>query len=151
MRTNTTNFARELRGADNATERALWSVLKGRSLGNYRFTRQFAVGPYFADFACRSKMLVIELDGSQHHAAAAYDARRDAYFLACGYSVLRLPSGSVLRNLSGICDLVLAILDGRMETSVEAHDMKFLRSDMPAVRRGFSSRSARRTGSAEES
>jgi very-short-patch-repair endonuclease len=144
MRRDTTTFARSLRVADNAAERALWSALKARKLEGYKFTRQFPVGPYFADFACRAQMLVIELDGSQHQDAVAYDDARDQYFLDSGYSVLRLVSGSALRNLSGLCDTILAVLENRIDGAINAPDMMFRRSDKPAVRRGFTSRNALR-------
>ena len=48
-----TNRARSLRKADNDAEQALWSALKNRQLNGAKFTRQFPIGPYFADFACR--------------------------------------------------------------------------------------------------
>jgi len=31
-----------------------------------KFRRQHPIGPYFADFVCASKGLVIEIDGDQH-------------------------------------------------------------------------------------
>jgi very-short-patch-repair endonuclease len=70
-----------LRSTPNAAEQALWSALKARQLAGHKFTRQFPIGPYVADFACREAFLVIELDGSQHQDNADYDQRRDVYML----------------------------------------------------------------------
>jgi very-short-patch-repair endonuclease len=58
--------ARELRSTLNPAELSLWSVLKARQLGGWKFTRQMPIGPYFADFVCRERCVVIEVDGSQH-------------------------------------------------------------------------------------
>jgi very-short-patch-repair endonuclease len=137
-----THRARKLRTTPNAAEQALWSTLKSRQLDDHKFTRQFPLGPYFADFACREHFLVVELDGSQHQDNTEYDHERDQYMLQSGYSVLRVPSASALNNLSGLCDTILAVLEGRMEDHVEAPDMKFMRSNATPSRRGFSSRSS---------
>jgi very-short-patch-repair endonuclease len=66
----TTRRARLLRKADNDAEKALWSTLQNRQLNGAKFTRQFSIGPYFADFACREEHLVVELDGSQNYREA---------------------------------------------------------------------------------
>ncbi|TIP32026.1 MAG: DUF559 domain-containing protein, partial [Mesorhizobium sp.] len=70
--------ARELRHGDNQAEAILWNELKARKLGGYKFVCQMPIGPYFADFACRSQKLIVELDGSQH-AESSYDRRRDEF------------------------------------------------------------------------
>ncbi len=123
----TTLQARELRQTANPAEQALWSVLRGRQLGGYKFTRQFPVGPYFADFCCREKWLLVEVDGSQH-IDCDYDRRRDAFLLDEGYSVFRVPSSSVLRERETVCCSILAAIEGRIEDFVEAADLRFKRS-----------------------
>jgi very-short-patch-repair endonuclease len=123
----TTLRARELRQTANPAEVCLWNALKGRQLGGYKFTRQFPIGPYFADFACRQYWLLIEVDGSQHF-QSEYDQRRDAFLLEEGYSILRVPGGSVLREREAVCDSILAALEGRMEDFVEASDLRFRKS-----------------------
>lgn len=114
----TTERARELRQRANPAEQALWAVLKARRLGSYKFTRQYPVGPYFADFACREKFFIIEVDGSQHQ-NNAHDRKRDEFLLREGYSVFRVPSGTVLADRAVVCDSILAALEGRMEDFVE--------------------------------
>jgi very-short-patch-repair endonuclease len=61
-----TDRARRLRRTDNDAETKLWSQLRDRRLGGHKFVRQVPIGNYFADFACRDCMLVVEVDGSQH-------------------------------------------------------------------------------------
>lgn len=104
---------------------ALWAVLKGRQLEGYKFTRQFPVGPYFAGFACRHRFLLIELDGSQH-IDSIHDEGRDAWLRSEGYSILRFPGNSVLNNRVAVCDTILAVLEGRVDGPVEAHDVRYL-------------------------
>jgi very-short-patch-repair endonuclease len=119
--------ARELRQTATTAEICLWNALKNRQLGDYKFTRQYPVGSYFADFACRQRYLLIELDGAQHF-ENEYDQRRDAYLLDEGYSILRIPSADVLKNRDQVCATILATLEGRIEDFVNAHDLKFTRS-----------------------
>ncbi|RVL14378.1 endonuclease domain-containing protein, partial [Sinorhizobium meliloti] len=69
-----TERARGLRQSDNDAEALLWSELRDRRLNGFKFVRQVAVGPYFADFACRDERLVVEVDGSQHQIGSG-DAR----------------------------------------------------------------------------
>jgi very-short-patch-repair endonuclease len=123
----TTLRARELRQTANPGEQCLWAALKQRQLAGYKFTRQFPIGPYFADFACREKLLLIELDGGQH-SESFYDRRRDGYLFDEGYTVLRVPSASVLMNREAVCETILAALEGRLEDTIDAPDLKFVRS-----------------------
>jgi len=121
----TNRRARSLRDGDNMAEALLWNELKGRKLGGYKFVRQFPVGPYFADFLCREKRLVIEVDGSQH-AGSHYDERRDEFMRNKGYSVIRVWNGDVVRERESVCATVLAALDGRLEEDISAVDLKFI-------------------------
>lgn len=134
--------ARELRLTLKPAEISLWSVLKARQLGGWKFTRQMPIGPYFADFVCRERCVVIEVDGSQHLERASYDRTRDEYMIAAGYSVYRVPSGSVLNDRVAVRDSILAVLENRIEDFVEAPDLRFTRSFAKPVRRGLKSRSA---------
>lgn len=83
------------------SERRLWQALRRDQLG-VKFRRQHPLGPYIADFACLAPRLVVELDGSQHAAQSAHDSRRDAFFRAQGFAVLRFHTHEPLRNLEGV-------------------------------------------------
>ena len=98
-----------------------------KRLCGHRFVRQFPIGPYFADFVCRSQKLVIEVDGSQH-AGSAYDRGRDEYMRRAGYSVLRVWNFDALRHITSVCETILAALDGRLCEDVESHEMRFVYS-----------------------
>ena len=103
----------------------LWLELKNRKLGGYRFTRQLPIGPYFADFACRERWLVVEVDGSQH-ADNTYDRRRDEFMRTQGYSILRFWNTDVLKHRASVCETILAALDGRLAENVNAFDLRFV-------------------------
>jgi very-short-patch-repair endonuclease len=60
------DFAKQLRNNATTPERRLWSRLRGRQLGGFRFRRQRPIGNYVCDFVCLSEAVVVELDGSQH-------------------------------------------------------------------------------------
>ena len=113
--------ARALRRAATPTERLLWGMLRDRRLGGHKFVRQCPIGHYFADFACREAMLVVELDGSQH-IENPHDARRDAFMLARGYSVLRFWNDAARIDAESIRETILATLKGDGVTFVGPDD-----------------------------
>ena len=119
-----TERARSLRKADNDAEKALWSELKGRQSNGAKFTRQFPIGPYFADFACRESRLVIELDGSQH-IDSEYDRRRDNFMVEAGWSVLRFWNIDALIEREAVISTIMAALERRLDP-VEAPDLRFV-------------------------
>ena len=121
----TTTRARALRQAGNDTEAMMWSALKAKRLGGYKFVRQFPIGPYFADFLCRKHRLVVEIDGSQH-VDNAYDRARDEYMRDAGFSVIRFWSADALRQRSAVCETILAALDGRLSENVVASDLRYV-------------------------
>jgi len=57
--------ARDLRRSGNQAEQAMWELLCTRPLGGARFRRMEPIGPFLAAFACRTKKLVIEIDGEE--------------------------------------------------------------------------------------
>lgn len=119
-----TSRARLLRKADNDAEALLWSELRGRRLNGFKFVRQFPIGRYFADFACRDSNLVVAVDGSQH-VGSDHDRRRDAFMNAQGSSVARFWSSNVLADLVPVLEMIVAILDGRLVDPVDATDFRY--------------------------
>src|SRR5688572_14371459 len=101
--------ARSLRRNETDTEGRFWEIVRDRRLGGHKFVRQFPVGPYFADFACRAARLIVELDGSQHDGSTT-DVVRTAYLKAQGYSVLRFWNGDVLHNRDIVVEIIAAVL-----------------------------------------
>src|SRR5262245_34450263 len=124
-RPSTTARARELRDAGNIAEAKLWNELKDRKLAGYKFVRQLPVGPFFADFMCRRKRLVVEIDGGQHAESDA-DCRRDEFMRARGISVIRFWNTDVLKSLTEVCETILADLEGRYTEDVMAVDLRYI-------------------------
>jgi very-short-patch-repair endonuclease len=106
----------------------LWLELKRRRLGGYKFTRQLPIGPCFADFACREKWLVVEIDGSQHAESGEYDRHRDEFMRSEGYSILRFWNVDVLKERTAVCETILAALDGHLAEDVVAYDLRYVHS-----------------------
>ncbi|WP_072342624.1 endonuclease domain-containing protein [Devosia enhydra] len=100
-----TQRARALRSWMTDAEARLWFHLRNRRLGGWKFVRQLPIGPYFADFACRDAMLVVEADGSHHDAER--DERRDAAIAAAGYRIVRLYNRDILANTPTVLDHIL--------------------------------------------
>ena len=65
--------ARTLRQDMTIAENRMWYFLRNRRLNGYKFVREYVIDSYIADFTCREKRLVIEIDGSLHIDAAEYD------------------------------------------------------------------------------
>jgi very-short-patch-repair endonuclease len=114
------NFARNLRQNLTNPERLLWSRLRRRQLAGFRFRRQHLIGSYICDFVCPEAALVVELDGSQHLDAAAYDSRRDNFLRSRGFRVLRFWNGQVLGETENVIETICEALhrkemDGRFD------------------------------------
>ena len=69
--------ARRLRKSQTEAEGLLWSLLRSKQLCGLKFRRQHPIGPFFADFACQSHHVVIELDGEYHDHIQENDLRRE--------------------------------------------------------------------------
>jgi len=98
--------ARELRTNMTDAERLLWSALRDRQLAGYKFHRQFPIGPFIADFACRQHRLIVEADGGQHDESLS-DQRRTDYLESHGWRVIRFWNNDILTNIEGVADMIL--------------------------------------------
>lgn len=93
-------------------EAKLWNALRELKPLGYHFRRQVPLGRYFADFACHSGQLVIEVDGDTH-TDPDYDRARDAFIRSEGYRVLRVTNDDVRYH----CDAVLRAVLQRLQLS----------------------------------
>jgi very-short-patch-repair endonuclease len=110
-RPGATSKARTLRHSETEAEYRLWSELRNRLLNGYKFSRQIPVRPYVVDFICREKMLVVELDGTQH-AESLHDITRTEWLNRNGYSVLRFWNHEALQERRAVLETILAVLTG---------------------------------------
>jgi len=71
-------------------------------MAGVKFRRQHPIGPYFADFACVSKKLVIEIDGEHHAFQVEADANRTVAMELRGWRVVRFWASEIVKNPEGI-------------------------------------------------
>lgn len=96
-----TQLARQLRKSETTAEKELWQELRNRKLDGYKFVRQATVGPYIADFLCRERNLIVEVDGATHASdlQIASDKARTTHLWRLGYKVIRLQNSEVLEAM----------------------------------------------------
>jgi very-short-patch-repair endonuclease len=112
-REGATRRARSLRKDETEAEYRLWSDLRNRNLNGFKFSRQIPLGPYFADFLCRDKRLIVEVDGSQHAESPA-DITRTNWLNNEGYAVLRFWNHEILEERRAVLETIVAALEGRL-------------------------------------
>ena len=83
----------------------LWTRIRSRQLGGFQFVRQEPISRYYADFVCRDRHLIVELDGGQH-AERPKDRQRDSELCALGYRVIRIWNNDVIDNLDGVLQML---------------------------------------------
>ncbi|GLS18024.1 hypothetical protein GCM10007874_10400 [Labrys miyagiensis] len=107
--------ARRLRKKMTPQEVKLWKHLRQLRLQGYHLRRQISIGRFVADFACKRRRLVIEVDGNQHGYAKglAHDATRDAFLEKLGYRVMRFSNHDVDRSLPEVMDTIFHALETR--------------------------------------
>ena len=66
------------------------------------------LGGYIVDFACRATKIAVELDGSEHLDATAYDTRRTAVLERLGWTVLRFWNSDVRDNPDGVAEAMVS-------------------------------------------
>ena len=87
-------------------EALLWRHLRASRFARWKFKRQQPIGPYIVDFVCFARRLIIEVDGSQHAAAAVYDDRRSRWLNRQGFRVLRAWNHQVLGDTQTVLDAI---------------------------------------------
>ena len=103
--------AAPMRQAMPAAEVRLWHQLRDRRLLGHKFRRQHSIGPFIADFACVEARLVIELDGSQHAETEAADARRTAFLVGEGWTVIRFWNARVMTDMDNVLREIIAAVE----------------------------------------
>ena len=101
-------FARKLRTQQTDAEKLLWFKLRNKQLNGNKFRRQQQIGKYIIDFVSFEKMLVVELDGSQHLEIKnkLHDQKRSKYLENLGYNVLRFLDNEVFSNVEGVLQTI---------------------------------------------
>ena len=92
------------------TEWRVWARLRNRQLEGHKFRRQLPIGHYFADFACLSARLVVEIDGAGHEDEQA-DARKTKYIESQGFRVVRFSVQEVDESLEEVVSAIYGHLE----------------------------------------
>ena len=105
-------FARGQRRQMTRAEATLWRALRGHRLEGDKFRRQTPIGPYFADFVCLERKVIVEADGRTHESEDAIlrDAERDAWLRRQGYRVLRFADDLIIGGLPIVIERIRAAL-----------------------------------------
>ncbi|MDT8441414.1 MAG: endonuclease domain-containing protein [Desulfuromonadales bacterium] len=108
--------ARTLRCQQTDAERLLWSCLRRRQLGGFRFRRQHPIERYVLDFYCCEAKLAIELDGGQHNEPEGKerDKERTAWLGSKGISVIRFWNNEVVSDRDGVLEQIYEELRRRL-------------------------------------
>lgn len=101
--------ARDLRRSGNQAEQAMWELLCTRPLGGARFRRMEPIGPFLAAFACRTKKLVIEIDGEE-------DTGRTLSMQQLGWRVARFSAKNVLNDPENAWQQIFRLMQASSST-----------------------------------
>jgi phosphomannomutase/very-short-patch-repair endonuclease len=101
-------FARDLRQKLTDAEQLLWSVLRDRRFGGFKFRRQHPVNSYYLDFYCHEARLAIELDVGQHNTAKGrlHDGGRTRSLEGSGIRVLRFWNHEILADTQNVLEAI---------------------------------------------
>ena len=107
-----TAFARALRREQTPAERAVWALLHPWRERGMHWRRQAPIGPYVVDFCCKSRKLVVEIDGDSHFpdAGISRDAVRTDFLRQRGFTVLRFTNVDVLESDEGVFEILRGVL-----------------------------------------
>jgi len=102
--------ARRLRRQLTPAEKRLWSHLQ--KIEGRHFRKQSPIGPYTFDFVEMGAQLIIEVDGGIHAIAsvAARDTAKQAWAVAQGFTVLRIPNAYVFGTGEPAVEMVMKAL-----------------------------------------
>ena len=104
------NIRKDLRKNQTPQEIILWSKLRDNQT-KHKWKRQVSIGPYIADFYCWKKLLVIEIDGSQHLDNKEYDKDREKYFSYLGIKTIRFWNNEINTNIDGVMQTIIKKLE----------------------------------------
>jgi very-short-patch-repair endonuclease len=92
----------------------LWTHLRGRRLGGFKFRRRHPCGPFILDFFCPARRLAIELDGAPpvEPGAERYHAWRAEFIATRGIALLRFSTDQVFEKREAVLLAIVFALDG---------------------------------------
>jgi len=97
-----------MRKGPTRSEDRIWSWLRDRRFGNYKFRRQHPIADYILDFYCPELKIAIEMDGEVHGIdnVAEHDKARTRYLERQGIDILRIENEELIRDPDTVIDCI---------------------------------------------
>lgn len=113
------DLRRKLRKTMTNAEVVLWQILRNKQI-DFKFRRQFGIGPFIVDFYCPKVKLVIELDGEVHTILKQRqkDKIRQKFLENYGCYVKRYWNSDILNGTNSVVDEIYNLCQ-RLATSPE--------------------------------
>ncbi len=124
-------LAKRMRREPTAMEAKLWRLLRGSRLEEMKFRRQMPIGPYVADFACLRHRMIVEIDSDYFHDAER-DVRRDDWFAAHGFRILRFDEGLVRSKPELVLDRILKAAGRKPDSPLDPSSVSLREPPSPA-------------------
>jgi very-short-patch-repair endonuclease len=107
--------AKDSRFFSTWAEKLVWSWVRNRRLGGYKFRRQHPFGEFVLDFFCEEASLAVEIDGSQHGHPdqRRHDMARTKFLEKCGVKVLRFWNSQLRREKEMVREKIFRELQAR--------------------------------------
>ena len=99
-------LAKDLRNNMTESEKKLWSYLRKKQIGEYKFRCQHPIYRYILDFYCPEKRLAIGIDGNIHNSQQEYDRYRDEFLHSIEIRTLRIKNEDVLNNIEKVIEII---------------------------------------------
>ena len=98
--------ARKLRKNQTEAEQLLWGRLRKKQVAGQKFRRQHPIDKYIVDFVCLEKMIIVELDGSQHANRTGYDSDRTGFLKAQGFEIIRFWNNEIFNETEAVLEII---------------------------------------------
>ncbi len=102
--------ARSMRRSPTRAERLLWQRLRRNELG-VRFRRQVVIAQFIVDFFCRTRVLIVEVDGGVHESRRDIDEERDRMLVSLGMRVVHVRNEEVFESIDDVVRRIAAALE----------------------------------------
>lgn len=101
-------YSRALRKNETPWKSKLWQRLRANRFYGLPFKRQVQIGQYIVDFSCKSKVLIIELDGSHHNdlQTKVKDLKKLQFLESEGYIVLHFWNNDIDSNIEAVLEVI---------------------------------------------
>ena len=102
-------FAKEQRRNPTETENLLWTELRAKKLGGFKFRRQHPYARFVLDFYCISEQLSIEIDGGIHDSPKniEYDKMRTNFLKENGIHEIRFSNQRIKQEMDKVLKNIL--------------------------------------------